>query len=263
MRGFRSFCAFVVGLGFGASLVWIAAPGKTRVQPEAEPVARTHVTKRLVDSKASDRAIEASEEQRLVACIAEIEKELRAANSRAMSPGPKGDEEPQRPLSYNEWFDLQREVNPVRYRQLTNGVVRSQQRMIRDYARRVDLLGTVDVSAFDPEDAAVHAAYIEALSRITELRREELARRCLDPDFKPVDSPQCQQQLQEAGRQVNELQARERFLLLGEAGRRYGLNDREAQELAETMHLIIETTSSSKRFLKHQRESLTSSAIRD
>lgn len=257
MSGFRSIGAFVVGLGFGASLVWLAVSEKSDVRMDRESVGQPRAKRLLVERKGVERSIGAEEDRRLAERIAEVEKELRAAHADGKSSETKVEESSRRPLSYGEWFALQRKADPVRYAQLTNGIVRSQRRVIGDYALRVDLLDTVDVSAFAPKDASVHADYRDALARIADLRRDELARRCVAPDMKVENSPEWQRQLKEAAQLVHELQPRERFLLLGEAGRLHGLNRRDAEELAETLHLIIETTSSSKRYLKPERESLT------
>lgn len=256
MNGIRSVCAFVVGLGFGAAVVWFVAPETRGVRTAPESVGRARPKRLIAESKDVERAMEAGEEQRLLRRIAEIESELRAAKSAMRSAETNAAARAGRPLSYDEWFALQREANPESFRTLTNSIVRWQGQWARDYATRAELLDTVDVSAFGSEDAEVHAAYREALVRIADLRRDALARRCASPDFKEDNSPEWQQQLKEAGRRLNDLEGRERFLLLGEAGRLHGLNASDARELAETMHLILEATSSSKVFLKPQREGL-------
>lgn len=239
MSGFRTVCAFVVGMGFGAAVVWLVAPEKRAVRRTAP--------------ESVERAVRP---KRLLRRIAEIESELRTAKSTLKTAETNAVARAGRPLSYDEWFALQREANPEAYMKLTNNIVRWQGQWARDYATRAELLDTVDSSAFGSEDAAVHAAYREALVRIADLRRDELARRCASPDFEADASPEWRQQLEEAGRRLNDLEGRERFLLLGEAGRLHGLNADDARELAETMHLILEATSSSKRLLKPQREAL-------
>lgn len=256
MNAFRSVCAFIVGLGFGAAVAWLVAPEKKVVRTVPESVERARPKKLIAESKDFERTIAAGEEKRLLKRIAEIESELRTANSALKTAETNAAARAGRPLSYDEWFALHREVNPESFRALTNGIVRSQGKLAREYAARAELLGTVDASAFGAEDAEVHAAYREALERIADLRRDELARRCASPDFKADNSPEWRQRMKEATRRLNDLEGRERFLLLGEAGRLHGLNAGDARELAETMHLILEATSSSKCFLKPQREAL-------
>ena len=256
MNGIRTVCAFVVGLGFGAAVVWFVAPEKGGVRTAPESVERARPKRLIAEGKDFERAIAAGEEKRLLKRIAEIEGELRTAKSALNTAETNASARASRPLSYDEWFALQREANPERYRALTNSVVRSISRWALEYRSRAELLDTVDASAFGAEEAAVHGAYRDALARISDLRREELARRCASPDFKADNSSEWQSQLREANRQVNELEARERFMLLGEAGRRHGLKADDARELAETMHLIIETTSSSKVFMTPQWEGL-------
>ena len=256
MNGFRSVCAFVAGLGFGAAVVWLAAPAKRGVRTASESVERVRPKRLIAESKDFERTVAEDEEKRLLKRIAEIEGELRTAKSTLKTAETNVAARAGRPLSYDEWFALQREANPESFRALTNGIVRWQGQWAREYATRAELLDTVDASAFGAEDAAIHAAYREALVRIADLRRDELARRCASPDFKADTSPEWQRQLKEAGQRLNDLEGRERFLLLGEAGRLHGLNAGDARELAETMHLILEATSSSKCFLKPQRESL-------
>ena len=256
MNAFRSVCAFLVGLGFGAAVVWLVAPEKKAVRTAQESVERARPKKLIAESKDFERAVAAEEEKRLLKRIAEIESELRTANSALKTAETNAAARSGRPLAYGEWFALHREANPESFKALTNGIVRSQGKLAREYAARAELLGTVDASAFGAEDAEVHAAYREALERIADLRRDELARRCASPDFKADDSPESRQRMKEAGQRLNDLEGRERFLLLGEAGRLHGLNAGDARELAETMNLILEATSSSKCFLKPQREAL-------
>lgn len=254
MNGFKSLCSFIVGLCFGAAAVWFVAPEKGTVRAAPESVEQAHPKRLIAEGKDLKRTLEADEDRRLAERIAEIEKELRAAKSNLESAESNAAERSDRPLSYDEWFALQREADPARYAALTNSVVRSQRRWTREYAARAELLDTVDTSAFGSEDAAVHSAYRDALAQVADLRRDELARRCASPDFKADNSPEWQRQMKEATRRLNDLEGRERFLLLGEAGRQHGLTEKDALELAETLHRVIETTSSSKRFLKPQRE---------
>ena len=180
---------FAVGalLGGGAAVVWFVAPEKKAVRTAPESVERARP-------------------KRLLKRIAEVESELRTAKSTLKTAETNAAARSGRPLSYDEWFALQREANPESFRALTNGIVRWQGQWAREYETRAELLGTVDASAFGAEDAAVHAAYREALARIADLRRDELARRCASPDFKADTSPEWRQRLWEAGRRLNDLE---------------------------------------------------------
>ena len=253
----RALCAFLFGLCAGAGAVWLFEPPQDADARHA-PAPSVGTAKKRILSEADGlrRGIEAREDRLLRERIAGIERDLRAAKSSLDSAETNAAARSGRPLSYDEWFALQREVDPARYAMLTNGIVRSRGRFAREYAMRAELLDTVDTSSFSAEDASVHAAYRDALSRIAELRREELAMRCVSPDFKADVSPEWRQELEAVSARARELAVRDRFLLLREAGRLHGLSGSEAQELAETMHLILETTSGAKALLKPQREQL-------
>lgn len=254
MNGIRLVGCFVAGLVCGVSVVWFAVPAKKLPAVHRAPVERKTAKAFIVEREGLRREVATDEERKLRARIAEIEGALQTAQSVLKAAETNGSALAKKPLSYDEWFALQRTANPERYVMLTNNIIRSGSRLATSYMARAEALDTVDASSFDAEDAACHAEYRDALAKFSDLQREELARRCLSPDFKADSSPEWQAQMREAGRRMRELETRERFLLLGEAGRLRGLNAKDARELAETMHLIIETTSGEKRLLKFQRE---------
>lgn len=252
MKGWqREIVGFVAGVLCGVAGGWWLIP-ESAGSAEPAPVSVRRPRARMKPVMADDRElagkVETESEKLLFQRVAELESEVTVAERAREDAAP---------LSYNEWFALQREANPGVYARLTNGVARSAIRSAVTGRMRAELLGTVDLSGCSEEEQACHAEYRAALNALSRLDCERLARRFLDPDFQPNDSEEDRERRRAAGSTAWDLAGRERMTLLREAGRLYGLDRAAAEELAGTMHLIVETTSSSKRFLKPQREQLT------
>lgn len=231
-----SLFTFGAGLALGIAI----RPRDTPVESAMRPVTPGQTAKPPEKKARPDNGQMAA----LRARIADLERQLTARPAANETPPPATATPPPAanaflpsPEHFRERMARLEKEDPARYAQITNRFASWRRQRTEHAQSRLDFLSSIDTSVMTADARATHE---ELQAQIA--KREELESRLHDPDLSDEDRRTLFREMFEADRVLNDLNRKERETLLSQMATELGFEGEAAQDIAATVHAIVDAT---------------------
>lgn len=168
------------------------------------------------------------------------EESIPTAQTNAVASSPKRFNGPE------EWLENLKKNDPERYVQMTNRFAKWRERRNQEAQERIDFLASIDTSRLSTWGRQVHADLQEAICR-----RDEIDEQLQQPSLSQDERHRLMQDLQQASRDLDQLNRKERNVLIEAAARMAGVKGKQLQEMNATVKEILKQTDTPRMFGPH------------
>lgn len=143
--------------------------------------------------------------------------------------------------SPEEWLENLKKNDPARYVQMTNRFVQGRLRRNQEAQEKIDFLASVDTSRLSSWGRQVHADLQEAI-----VRHDEIDEQLQQPGLSGEERRQLWDAMRKSGNELEQLNRKERNVLIEAAARMAGVKGKALQEMNATVKEILRATDGSR-----------------